>query len=126
MNAARCRAPLPEAGATQERTLKDVGCSDQARGDYGLSRLDPLKPLFECLRYCHVPHRDEPFVTQGSIKAHPSTQHQHEGLDLARKRRVGGGDIGSGSYVGVVTFHHNIPLTAERSCERKPIPDWGG
>ena len=93
--------------------------------DRGLGGLGPLEPLFKRLRDCHVPRWDEPFVTQGSIKAHPSTHHQHEGLYLARKRRVGGGDIGSGSYVGLVTFHHNIPWPAGCVCERKPIPERG-
>ena len=89
-------------------------------------RLDALEPLFELLRSCHVARRDEPFVTQGGIKSNPPTYQQREGLSLARKRHVGGGGIGGRSYVGLVTFHHNIPLAAERSCERKPTPDRGG
>ena len=93
--------------------------------DRGLDGLDPLEPLFERLRDCHVPRRDNPFVTQGGIKAHPPTHHQREGLRLARKRRVGGGDISGRCHVGCVAFHNDIPRTVERACERKPIPERG-
>ena len=33
-----------------------------------LGELDPLEPPFERLRYCHVPRRDDPVVTQGGIQ----------------------------------------------------------
>jgi len=88
-------------------------------------RLDSLEPFFERLHRYHVPRRDELFVTQGGIKSNTPTHHQHEGLYLARKCRVGWG-IGGRSHVGCVAFHHNIPLSVERSCECKPIPERGG
>jgi hypothetical protein len=111
------------AGARYERTLFAIACSrllDRARG-----WLHFLEPLCERLHHCHVPRRDEPFVTESGIKANPSTHHQHEGLYLARKYHVGGGGIGGRSYVGLVAFYHNIPLPVERSCEGKSIPNRG-
>jgi hypothetical protein len=60
MNAAKAQAHLlPEAGVPQ--TLAAGG--GRSMFDRGLGRLDPLKPLFERLRYCHVPRRNEPFVS---------------------------------------------------------------
>ena len=108
--------------ARYERTLPAGGGRPML--DRGLGRLDPLKPLFELLRYCHVPRRDKPFVTQGSIKANSSTHHQREGLPITPECRVGGGGIG-GSHVGCVAFYHHIPRTGERAGERKPIPERG-
>src|SRR5262245_4727926 len=91
-----------------------------------LSGLDALEPLWKRLHPCHLPCRDDPFVSYGGIKSNPPTHHQHEGLALARKCRVGGGGSGGRSHVGFVTFYYNIPLPAERSCQRKPIPERGG
>src|SRR5712692_5283560 len=32
-------------------------------GDRGLGGLDALEPLWECLHPCHIPRRDDPFVS---------------------------------------------------------------
>ena len=114
-------AAQPRLKAGAQRTLEAVGCSRLL--DRGLGGLDPLEPLFELLHHCHDPRWNEPFVTQGGIKTHASTHHQHEGLSLTSKRHIGGDGIGGRAYVGFVTFHDNIPRPAKRSWERKPIPE---
>src|SRR5437763_3665226 len=112
--------PLSSALLLKNKPREQHECTNLMHSD-----LDPLEPRFEHLHLCHVPRRDDPFVTQGGIKANPPTHHQREGLSITPERRVGGGSIDGRSHVGLVAFHHHIPRTGERTCERKPIPERG-
>ncbi len=113
------------AGARHERTLSAVACSRLLDRALGCLK-DSLEPLFERLCHCRFSRREESLISEGGIKVHPSTDEQREGLACARKRRGGGGSLGRGSYLGLGTFHYNIPRPAGCVLENKPIPKRGG